>query len=129
MPAKSTPTAVNSAKKVTTTKRKTRTRKASTKVTQSAKTVSLNTPKSAPVVVKEVNKVEAPVVKNVQRRRPVKTHLTAQDYVTDFKVRWEIHSFEIQELNTDLVAIYQSASKIAVDVVNYIKTSYNTAFN
>ena len=129
MPAKSTSTAVNSAKKVTTTKRKTRTRKASTKVTQSPKKVSLNTPKSAPVVVKEVNKVEAPVVKNVQRRRPVKTHLTAQDYVTDFKVRWEIHSFEIQELNTDLVAIYQSASKIAVDVVNYIKTSYNTAFN
>ena len=118
MPAKSTTTAVNSAKKVTTTKRKTRTRKAST-----------TTPKSAPVVVKEVKKVEAPVVKNVQRRRPVKTHLTAQDYVTDFKVRWEIHSFEIQELNTDLVAIYQSASKIAVDVVNYIKTSYNTAFN
>tara|TARA_X000000368_G_scaffold414576_1_gene404695 strand:- start:875 stop:1264 length:390 start_codon:yes stop_codon:yes gene_type:complete len=129
MPAKSTPTAVNSAKKVTTTKRKTRTRKASTKVTQSPKKVSLNTPKSAPVVVKEVSKVETKSVKNVQRRRPVKTHLTAQDYVTDFKVRWEIHSFEIQELNTDLVAIYQSASKIAVDVVNYIKTSYNTAFN
>ena len=129
MPAKSTPTAVNSAKKVTTTKRKTRTRKASTKVTQSPKKVSLNTPKSAPVVVKEVSKVETKSVKNVQRRRRVKTHLTAQDYVTDFKVRWEIHSFEIQELNTDLVAIYQSASKIAVDVVNYIKTSYNTAFN
>ena len=129
MPAKSTTTAVNSAKKVTTTKRKTRTRKASTKVTQSPKKVSLNTPKSAPVVVKEVSKVETKSVKNVQRRRPVKTHLTAQDYVTDFKVRWEIHSFEIQELNTDLVAIYQSASKIAVDVVNYIKTSYNTAFN
>ena len=129
MPAKSTPTAVNSAKKVTTTKRKTRTRKASTKVTQSPKKVSLNTPKSAPVVVKEVSKVETKSVKNVQRRRPVKTHLTAQDYVTDFKVRCEIHSFEIQELNTDLVAIYQSASKIAVDVVNYIKTSYNTAFN
>ena len=129
MPAKSTPTAVNSAKKVTTTKRKTRTRKASTKVTQSPKKVSLNTPKSAPVVVKEVSKVETKSVKNVQRRRPVKTHLTAQDYVTDFKVRWEIHSFEIQELNTDLVAIYQSARKIAVDVVNYIKTSYNTAFN
>ena len=129
MPAKSTPTAVNSAKKVTTTKRKTRTRKASTKVTQSPKKVSLNTPKSAPVVVKEVSKVETKSVKNVQRRRPVKTHLTAQDYVTDFKVRWEIHSFEIQELNTDLVAMYQSASKIAVDVVNYIKTSYNTAFN
>ena len=36
---------------------------------------------------------------------------------------------EIQELNTDLVAMYQSASRIAVDVVNYIKTSYNTAFN
>ena len=129
MPAKSTPTAVNSAKKVTTTKRKTRTRKASTKVTQSPKKVSLNTPKSAPVVVKEVSKVETKSVKNVQRRRPVKTHLTAQDYVTHFKVRWEIHSFEIQELNTDLVAMYQSASKIAVDVVNYIKTSYNTAFN
>ena len=129
MPAKSTSTAVNSAKKVTTTKRKTRTRKASTKVTQSPKKVSLNTPKSAPVVVKEVSKVETKSVKNVQRRRPVKTHLTAQDYVTDFKVRWEIHQFEIQELNTDLVAIYQSASKIAVDVVNYIKTSYNTAFN
>ena len=129
MPAKSTSTAVNSAKKVTTTKRKTRTRKASTKVTQSPKKVSLNTPKSAPVVVKEVNKVEAPVVKNVQRRRPVKTHLTTQDYVTDFKVRWEIHQFEIQELNTDLVALYQIASKFAADSVNYIKTSYNTAFN
>ena len=138
------PTA-STAKKVT-TPRKRRTRKASTtpkttdkvikeiqavldaprpksldKVSTTAvKSATLNTP----VVKKTVTKEEP--VKSI---RPAKPNLTWEDYRADAIVRWNIHSYEVNELGKDLVKGYQLVKQHVVQVVNYTKESYNRAFN
>ena len=137
------PTA-STAKKVT-TPRKRRTRKASTPKTtdkvikeiqavldaprpKSLDKVSTTAVKSAtlntPVVKKTVTK-EEPVKSN----RPAQPNLTWKDYRADAIVRWNIHSYEVNELGKDLVKGYQLVKQHAVQVVNYTKDSYNKAFN
>ena len=137
------PTA-STAKKVT-TPRKRRTRKASTPKTtdkvikeiqavldaprpKSLDKVSTTAVKSAtlntPVVKKTVTK-EEPVKSN----RPAQPNLTWKDYRADAIVRWNIHSYEVNELGKDLVKGYQLVKQHAVQVVNYTKDSYNRAFN
>ena len=137
------PTA-STAKKVT-TPRKRRTRKASTPKTtdkvnkeiqavldaprpKSLDKVSTTAVKSAtlntPVVKKTVTKEEP--VKSI---RPAKPNLTWEDYRADAIVRWNIHSYEVNELGKDLVKGYQLVKQHAVQVVNYTKDSYNKAFN
>ena len=110
-----------------TTPRKTRTRKSSPKVT---KTVTpLNTPKTATVVMNELNKkVEAKGEQPV-KVRPNSPKLSRADYLEDVKISWAIHEYEIQELGKDLVKGYQLVVENSSTVVNYIKTSYNRAFN
>ena len=137
------PTA-STAKKVT-TPRKRRTRKASTPKTtdkvikeiqavldaprpKSLDKVSTTAVKSAtlntPVVKKTVTK-EEPVKSN----RPAQPNLTWKDYRADAIVRWNIHSYEVNELGKDLVKGYQLVKQHAVQVVNYTKESYNRAFD
>ena len=109
------PTA-STAKKVT-TPRKRRTRKTTTTAVKSA-------PLNTPVVKKTVTK-EEPVKSN----RPAQPNLTWKDYRADAIVRWNIHSYEVNELGKDLVKGYQLVKQHAVQVVNYTKDSYNKAFN
>ena len=137
------PTA-STAKKVT-TPRKRRTRKASTPKTtdkvikeiqavldaprpKSLDKVSTTAVKSAtlntPVVKKTVTK-EEPVKSN----RPAQPNLTWKDYRADAIVRWNIHSYEVNELGKDLGKGYQFVKQHAVQVVNYTKESYTRAFN
>ena len=137
------PTA-STTKKVT-TPRKRRTRKASTPKTtdkvikeiqavldaprpKSLDKVSTTAVKSAtlntPVVKKNVTK-EEPVKSN----RPAQPNLTWKDYRADAIVRWNIHSYEVNELGKDLGKGYQLVKQHAVQVVNYTKDSYNKAFN
>ena len=134
-----------SATKKVTTPRKRRTRKASTPKTtdkvikeiqavldaprpKSLDKVSTTAVKSAtlntPVVKKTVTKEEP--VKSI---RPAKPNLTWEDYRADAIVRWNIHSYEVNELGKDLVKGYQLVKQHAVQVVNYTKDSYNKAFN
>ena len=103
--------------KRSTTPRKRRTRKVSTTAVKSA---TLNTP----VVKKTVTKEEP--VKSI---RPAKPNLTWEDYRADAIVRWNIHSYEVNELGKDLVKGYQLVKQHVVQVVNYTKESYNRAFN
>jgi len=137
------PTA-STAKKVT-TPRKRRTRKASTPKTtdkvikeiqavldaprpKSLDKVSTTAVKSAtlntPVVKKTVTK-EEPVKSN----RPAQPNLTWKDYRADAIVRWNIHSYEVNELGKDLGKGYQLVKQHIVQVVNYTKESYNRAFD
>tara|TARA_B100000427_G_scaffold175739_1_gene146160 strand:+ start:146 stop:571 length:426 start_codon:yes stop_codon:yes gene_type:complete len=131
-----------------TTPRKTRTRKSSPKVTKSTaqvdkvikeiqevldtptkKVTPLNTPSTATVVMNELNKkVEAKGEQPV-KVRPNSPKLSRADYLEDVKIRWAIHEYEIQELGKDLVKGYQLVVENSSTVVNYIKTSYNRAFN
>ena len=131
------PTA-STAKKVT-TPRKRRTRKASTpkttdKVIKEIQAVlDAPTPKSLDKVLPPLN---TPVVKKtvtkeepVKSNRPAQPNLTWKDYRADAIVRWNIHSYEVNELGKDLGKGYQLVKQQIVQVVNYTKESYNRAFD
>ena len=101
MPRKSSTTAA------TATPRKTRTRKTTTSRRKSASKVTKI----------EVKKVDTPV--KVRLSQP---NLKVADYISDFKVRWQIHQFETQQLWSDLVKGYNLTA-------TYVKDSYKRAFN
>ena len=115
MPRKSSATATPA------TPRKTRTRKTTTSRRKSASKVTTPIVKSQPVVKQEakseVKKVDTPV-----KVRPSQPNLKVADYISDFKVRWQIHQFETQQLWSDLVKGYNLTA-------TYVKDSYNRAFN
>ena len=73
-------------------------------------------------IVKEEVKVEKKV-------RPTKTNLTYVDYIEDAKVRWSIHSYETNELWSDVVKLYNKSVPVVVSAIDYVKVSYNKAFN
>jgi hypothetical protein len=118
----------------TTTPRKRRSRKSTTtastklvkevqksKVSPKAKVSS--TKYQQPVEIKKVTEAKAPKV------RPAKSNLTIADYTADIKVRWAIHQWETQELWNDIVKGYNNAKPVVVQSVNYVKDSYDRAFN
>ena len=61
--------------------------------------------------------------------RPSKPNLTYVDYIEDFKIRMQIHNFEVDELVKDLKSGYQSAKPIFNNIVDYLKESYEKAFS
>ena len=93
--------------------------------------------KSTPVVtshVVRVNKVTQPRVimtesTTASKIRPEKPNLSLEDYRADIKVRWEIHLWETQELWKDVVKGYNIAKPFVVKTVDYVKESYDRAFN
>ena len=110
------------------TPRKTRTRKTTTSRRKSASKVTTPIVKSAPVVKQEVKsevkKVDTPV-----KVRPSQPNLKVEDYLSDFKVRWQIHQFETQQLWEDIVKGYNFATPYVQQGVTYVKDSYKRAFN
>ena len=116
MPRKSSSTATPA------TPRKTRTRKTTTSRRKSASKINTST---AQIKVEEVKKASKSEVKKVDtpvKVRPSQPNLKWEDYLSDFKVRWQIHQFETQELWADLVKGYNFTA-------GYVKDSYNKAFN
>ncbi len=57
--------------------------------------------------------------------RPEKPNLTWEDYSGDFKVRWQIHQYETQELWKDLVKVYHFSAPYVVKAVDFSVESYN----
>ena len=108
MPRKSSSTATPA------TPRKTRTRKTTTSRRKSASKVTKI----------EVKKVDTPV-----KVRPSQPNLKVEDYLSDFKVRWQIHQFETQQLWEDVVRGYNFTVPYVQKSVTYVKDSYNRAFN
>tara|TARA_B100000029_G_C17027526_1_gene760940 strand:- start:93 stop:488 length:396 start_codon:yes stop_codon:yes gene_type:complete len=116
-----------------TTPRKRRSRKSTTSTTTLVKEVQKSkvSPKAKvsttkyqqPVEIKKVTETKATKV------RPAKSNLTIADYTADIKVRWQIHQWETQELWNDIVKGYNNAKPIVVQSINYVKDSYDRAFN
>ena len=117
--------------------RKTRTRKSTAKVNKTIKEVQAvldaPTPKSLDKVQPSIN---TPVAKSIvtevkveKKVRPTKTNLTYVDYIEDAKVRWSIHSYETSELWADVVKLYNKSVPVVVSAIDYVKVSYNKAFN
>ena len=102
----------------------TKSAKAATFVKKSPSVVTNVTKYTQPI---EINKVtETPTAARV---RPEKPNLTMADYTADIKVRWQIHVWETQELWADLKKGYQFAQPIVVKAIDYVKDSYDRAFN
>ncbi len=88
--------------------------------------------KSKPIPVEVVTKY-TPTTEKVKvtetpkpaSKRPEKPTLTWEDYSQDFKVRWQIHQFETQELWNDLVKVYHYALPYGKKVVDFSVDSYN----
>ena len=116
MPRKSSATATPA------TPRKTRTRKTTTSRRKTASKINTSTAQIKVAEVKEAPKVEVKKVDTPVKVRPSQPNLKVEDYLSDFKVRWQIHQFETQELWTDLVKGYNLTA-------TYVKDSYNRAFN
>ena len=116
MPRKSSSTATPA------TPRKTRTRKTTTSRRKSASKINTSTAQIKVEDVKEVAKVEVKKVDTPVKVRPSQPNLKVADYISDFKVRWQIHQFETQQLWADLVKGYNLTA-------TYVKDSYNRAFN
>ena len=116
MPRKSSSTATPA------TPRKTRTRKTTTSRRKSASKINTSTAQIKVDDVKEVAKVEVKKVNAPVKVRPSQPNLKVEDYLSDFKVRWQIHQFETQQLWADLVKGYNLTA-------TYVKDAYNKAFN
>ena len=116
MPRKSSTTATP------VTPRKTRTRKTTTSRRKSASKINTSTAQIKVEDVKQAAKVEVKKVDTPVKVRPSQPNLKVADYISDFKVRWQIHQFETQQLWADLVKGYNLTA-------TYVKDSYNKAFN
>ena len=116
MPRKSSATATPA------TPRKTRTRKTTTSRRKSASKINTSTAQIKVEEVKQAAKVEVKKVDTPVKVRPSQPNLKVADYISDFKVRWQIHQFETQQLWADLVKGYNLTA-------TYVKDSYNKAFN
>jgi len=116
MPRKSSTTATP------VTPRKTRTRKTTTSRRKSASKINTSTAQIKVAEVKEAPKAEVKKVDTPVKVRPSQPNLKVADYLSDFKVRWQIHQFETQQLWEDLVKGYNFTA-------GYVKDSYNKAFN
>ena len=78
----------------------------------------------------EIEKVtETPTEQKPSLVRPEKPNLTYVDYVEDFKIRVKIHNYEVNELWQDSKRFYQSAKPVVVKAIDYVKESYDRAFN
>ena len=123
MPRKSSSTATPA------TPRKTRTRKTTTSRRKSASKINTST---AQIKVEEVKKASKSEVKKVDtpvKVRPSQPNLKWEDYLSDFKVRLQIHQFETQQLWDDVVKGYNFVVPYVQQSVTYVKDSYKRAFN
>ena len=106
--------------------RKTRTRKTSS----TKKSSSLNKVTPLSVVMTEEPKVEEKVVTQPEVNRPAEPNISLEEYISDFKVRWKIHSYETTILWNQSKNLYTQTLKPSFDKsVVYVKDSYNKAFN
>ena len=61
--------------------------------------------------------------------RPAEPKITLEEYVTDFKIRMQINNYEVMEFLADVVKFYKSAKPVVVKSIDYVKDSYDRAFN
>ena len=88
--------------------------------------------------------VKTTTPKTTRRRRTTKAKVTTtktmiekpnvelislKQYREDVNKRWQIHLYEIQELNKDLKKGYDLVVKHGTQFVNYAKESYKKQFN
>ncbi len=109
------------------------------KPTKSSSVKSKVTPKvevtkySKPEITKvtETPNAETPTPNNRRfaTTRPAEPKITLEEYVSDFKVRMQINNYEVMEFMADVVKFYNNAKPVVIKSVDYVKDSYDRAFN
>ena len=62
---------------------------------------------------KSAKAASTPVIKSTPTvNRPEKPNLSLEDYKADFKVRWQIHTYEVNELASDVKKAYRKLAMI-----------------
>ena len=61
--------------------------------------------------------------------RPTEPKISLEEYVSDFKVRMQINNYEVMEFLADVVKFYKSAKPVVIQSIDYVKDSYDRAFN
>ena len=97
--------------------------KSQTKVTQTA--VKTSTPKTT----RRRRSAKAKVTTKTMIEKPNVELISLKQYREDVNKRWQIHLYEIQELNKDLKKGYDLVVKHGTQFVNYAKESYKKQFN
>ena len=120
MPTKSQTKVTQTAVKTSTPKTTRRRRSAKAKVTTTPKTVVAKVTQTVtPKVTTTKTMIEKPNVELISLKQ----------YREDVNKRWQIHLYEIQELNKDLKKGYDLVVKHGTQFVNYAKESYKKQFN
>ena len=74
---------------------------------------------------KSAKAASTPVIKSTPTvNRPEKPNLSLEDYKADFKDRWQIHTYEVNELGSDIKKGYEYVLPIVKKVVNYSTETY-----
>ena len=75
---------------------------------------------------KSAKAVSTPVIKSTTptANRPEKPNLSLEDYKADFKVRWQIHTYEVNELASDIKKAYEFASPYVTKAVKFTTETY-----
>ena len=130
MPTKSATKVTQTAVKTTTPKTTRRRRSAKAKVTTTKAKVAPKTETIAPKVVETVTQTVNPkVTTKTMIEKPNVELISLKQYREDVNKRWQIHLYEIQELNKDLKKGYDLVVKHGTQFVNYAKESYKNQFN
>ena len=130
MPTKSATKVTQTAVKTTTPKTTRRRRSAKAKVTTTKAKVAPKTETIAPKVVETVTQTVNPkVTTKTMIEKPNVELISLKQYREDVNKRWQIHLYEIQELNKDLKKGYDLVVKHGTQFVNYAKESYKKQFN
>lgn len=130
MPTKSQTKVTQTAVKTTTPKTTRRRRSAKAKVTTTKAKVAPKTETIAPKVVAKVTQTVSPkLTTKTMIEKPNVELISLKQYREDVNKRWQIHLYEIQELNKDLKKGYDLVVKHGSQFVNYAKESYKKQFN
>ena len=130
MPTKSATKVTQTAVKTTTPKTTRRRRSAKAKVTTTKAKVAPKTETIAPKVVAKVTQTVSPkLTTKTMIEKPNVELITLKQYREDVNKRWQIHLYEIQELNKDLKKGYDLVVKHGTQFVNYATESYKKQFN
>ena len=130
MPTKSATKVTQTAVKTTTPKTTRRRRSAKAKVTTTKAKVAPKTETIAPKVVAKVTQTVSPkLTTKTMIEKPNVELISLKQYREDVNKRWQIHLYEIQELNKDFKKGYDLVVKHGTQFVNYAKESYKKQFN
>ena len=102
-----------------------------------------STSAKSPVIIKEVvtkysqprqlkTVTETPTPTKERRfapNRPEEPKISLEEYITDFKIRMQINNYEVMEFWEDCVRFYHSSQPVVIKFIDYVKDSYDRAFN